>query len=94
MHCKPVFYLKSTCLFYPHIGHKLYNYIVYKIYMNQFLVRSHPPSINARDKIGNTPLHLASLHGRTEVACFLINKGAKVDIRWEILWMTCVYILG
>ena len=38
--------------------------------------------------MGNTPLHLAAQYGRTEVADFLIQEGAKVDTRWEHLWMT------
>ena len=74
-------------MYYMYIPH-LYTRVV------QFLVHSHPPSINAREKFGNTPLHLASLHGRTEVARFLIKEGAKVDIRWGILGITFAYMLG
>lgn len=46
------------------------------------LVRKYPPSIIDKDNVGNTPLHLATEHGRTEVADFLIEEGAEVDTRY------------
>ncbi len=35
---------------------------------------------------GETPLHVAARHGRKEVAAFLIEKGADVDVRGDISW--------
>ena len=46
------------------------------------MVHKYPPSLTNEDENGNTPLHLASHHGRTEVVDFLINNGADVDARY------------
>ena len=54
----------------------------------QFLVHKYPLCIAEKDSVGKTPLHLAAQYGRTEVAEFLIQEGAKVDTRWEHLWVT------
>ena len=45
----------------------------------------YPPSIMDKDNVDNTPLHLATECGRTEVAEFLIHEGANVATRWEHL---------
>jgi len=37
--------------------------------------------INARDKSGNTPLHLAVQNNRPEIVYFLIDNGAKVNVK-------------
>jgi hypothetical protein len=36
--------------------------------------------IDAKDKFGNTSLHLASENGHTEVVEFLLGQGAKLDL--------------
>ena len=48
----------------------------------RFLVHKYPHSPTNEDEDGNTPLHLASCHGKTEAVDFLINNGAKVDARY------------
>ena len=53
-----------------------------------FLVEKHPSSLTDEDKYYETPLHLAAKHGRTEMVDFLIRGGAKVEARWEALWVT------
>ena len=58
----------------------LYNRVV------RFLVHKYPPSLTHMNSYSCTPLHLAANSGKTEVAGFLINEGAKVDARWEVLW--------
>ena len=49
------------------------------------LVHKHPSTLTDEDENGNTPLHLAALHGKTEVADFLIDEGAEVEARWVAL---------
>ena len=61
--------LANTCL--PHHAFRVV----------RFLVHKYPPSLTDEDENGNTPLHLAALHGRIEVASFLIDKGAEVDAK-------------
>lgn len=41
--------------------------------------------INDEDDASNTPLHLAALHGYDKVAKELIDRGAAIDARCEIL---------
>lgn len=48
----------------------------------RLLVRKHPPAITDEDVNGNTPLHLAALHGRTGVVDFLISEEANVNERY------------
>lgn len=43
------------------------------------LIEKNPHLINAKTSIGDTPLHLATLHERPEIAKFLIKKGADVN---------------
>jgi len=50
--------------------------------MVQVLVQKYPPALTYVDESGNTPLHLAALHGKTEVVNYLIDKGAEVEARW------------
>ena len=54
----------------------------------RFLAHKHPSSLTDGDRYNKTPLHLAALHGRTEVTDVLIHQGAEVDARWEALWLT------
>lgn len=44
------------------------------------LIAANPTIINAQDKDGNTPLHLAAEAANTELVDYLIMKGAKIDI--------------
>ena len=48
----------------------------------QVLVQEYPPALTDVDESGNTPLHLAALHGSTEVVDYLIDEGAEVEARW------------
>ena len=48
----------------------------------QVLVQKYPPALTDVDESGNTPLHLAALHGSTEVVDYLIDEGAEVEARW------------
>ena len=48
----------------------------------RFLVHKYRSSLTDKDENGNTPLHLAALHGRTEVVNFLIDEGAEVAAMW------------
>ena len=46
--------------------------------------------MNAKDEFGYTPLHLAVLHGRTDIAQALINAGADIA-RWTPLHFAATY---
>ena len=39
--------------------------------------------VNAKNKVGGTPLHFAALEGRKEVVELLIAKGADVNVKTE-----------
>ena len=43
------------------------------------LIKSEPVNINSKDEGGNTPLHIASRYGHTQIVKFLVNKGADVN---------------
>ena len=58
--------------------------IFWHISVVRFLVNKYPPSLTDEDEHGNTPLHLAANHGWTEVANFLIHKGAEVEARYDL----------
>jgi len=47
------------------------------------LVEADAELVRAADGSDRTPLHLASLYGRLEVAAFLIDSGADIDAREE-----------
>src|SRR5260221_705463 len=42
-------------------------------------LRSRPGDLNLPDDLGQTPLHLAAAHCRTNVVALLLDKGAKLD---------------
>ena len=43
------------------------------------LLKADPGLVSSRDKMGNTPLHVAALHNRLEVAALLLANGADVN---------------
>jgi ankyrin repeat protein len=45
------------------------------------LLQSDPKLVGDRDKNGDTPLHVAALHGQLEVAQVLLQAGAEVNAR-------------
>lgn len=45
------------------------------------LLQSDPKLVNDRDKLGDTPLHVAALHGQIGVAQALIDAGANVNAK-------------
>jgi len=51
------------------------------------LLKKKPDLVNAQDKDGITPLHYAVRYGHTNVAEFLISKGADVNANkntWKV----------
>ena len=53
----------------------------------QTLIRDHKADINARDDNNNTPLHVAALHGKKEVALYLINEvGCDINVKGYESW--------
>jgi len=49
------------------------------------IVTKYPDMVNARDKDGRTPLHYASMNGCNEIAKFLVNKGAKLNVSDDLI---------
>jgi ankyrin repeat protein len=47
----------------------------------QDILASDPKAVNAQDKSGDTPLHVAALHGQYKVAEALIAAGANVNVK-------------
>ena len=47
----------------------------------QALLQADPKLVNDKDNMGNTPLHVAALHGNLEVAQALIAAGADVNAK-------------
>lgn len=47
----------------------------------QAILASDPKAVNAQDNAGDTPLHLAALHGEYKVAEALIAAGANVNVK-------------
>ncbi|MFP5237610.1 MAG: ankyrin repeat domain-containing protein [Acidobacteriota bacterium] len=43
------------------------------------LLKQNPALISSRDKVGNTPLHVAALHNRVNIAELLLANGADVN---------------
>ena len=43
------------------------------------LLKENPDLVSSRDKLGNTPLHIAALHDQTAIAALLIANGADVN---------------
>jgi ankyrin repeat protein len=43
------------------------------------LLKQNPGLISSRDKVGNTPLHVAAMHNRVEIAELLLANGADVN---------------
>jgi ankyrin repeat protein len=44
-------------------------------------LRANPSDLNLPDDFGQTPLHLASIHCRTNVVALLLDKGANIEAR-------------
>jgi ankyrin len=42
-------------------------------------LKRNPKDVDLRDSAGQTPLHLAAIHCRTNVVALLIEKGGKID---------------
>ncbi|KAL7296064.1 hypothetical protein TKK_0010618 [Trichogramma kaykai] len=53
---------------------------------------SHPVRVDARDRLGHTPLHLALMEGNAEVAKFLLKRGANPNLA-NYLGLTCLHII-
>jgi hypothetical protein len=49
-------------------------------------------SVNAKNRDGNTPLHCASTHGRTEAVEMLIKHGANIDSQNKVSVVTSMSI--
>ncbi|MGA3048582.1 MAG: ankyrin repeat domain-containing protein [Terracidiphilus sp.] len=47
----------------------------------QALIQADPSSVNSKDSMGDTPLHLAALHGELAVAQALVAAGADVNVK-------------
>jgi ankyrin repeat protein len=47
----------------------------------QSLIQADPTSVNSLDSHGDTPLHLASLHGEVAIAKVLVDAGANVNAK-------------
>jgi ankyrin repeat protein len=47
----------------------------------QALIQSDPSSVNSKDNMGDTPLHVAALHGEVAVAQALIAAGAEINAK-------------
>ncbi len=60
---------KSTCIPGISLHDSIVDYLSYK------------PDVNARDIMGSTPLHLAALHGKTEIVTLLLEHGADMHLR-------------
>lgn len=45
------------------------------------ILQSDPKAISARDKLGDTPLHVAAIHGQVAAAQALIDAGADVNAK-------------
>jgi ankyrin repeat protein len=43
------------------------------------LLKQNPDLVSSKDKLGNTPLHIAALHDQTAIAALLIANGADVN---------------
>ncbi len=43
------------------------------------LLNQNPDLVSSRDKLGNTPLHIAALHDQPAIAALLIANGADVN---------------
>ena len=50
--------------------------------------------VNAKDDTGMTPLHLAAMYGRKEIAELLIAKGADVNAKDDARWTPLHYAGG
>ncbi|MEI6514101.1 MAG: ankyrin repeat domain-containing protein [bacterium] len=45
------------------------------------LIQSTPSLVYAKDDYGTTPLHIAAINGKTDIAVFLIDNGANINAR-------------
>lgn len=45
------------------------------------ILQADPKAVSAKDKNGDTALHLAALHGQVEVAQILLDAGAEVNVK-------------
>lgn len=45
------------------------------------LLKQNPELVFSRDKFGNTPLHVAALHNKPDIAALLLANGADVNAR-------------
>lgn len=45
------------------------------------MLKARPADVRVRDRDGNTPLHLASLHGRLDAVSVLLQAGADISVR-------------
>ncbi len=44
------------------------------------LLKENPDLVSSRDKLGNTPLHIAAIHDQPAIAALLIANGADVNV--------------